>query len=91
MRKRLALRITGEVQGVFYRDFVRRNAVRLGIRGYVRNMPDRSVEAVLEGDEEVLKEALRRCWEGPTISSVKDVDEEWSDSKDEFYEFSVKH
>ena len=46
--------VEGRVQGVFFRDCTRKEAQRLGLTGWVRNMPDGSVEALLQGDEDTL-------------------------------------
>jgi acylphosphatase len=66
-------RVEGRVQGVGFRWFVRREAARLGVAGWVRNNPDGSVEAVAHGTAEQLTEfeaALRR---GPAMSKVTNL------------------
>ncbi len=59
------LRIRGLVQGVFYRDSTRREAQRLGLRGWVRNRSDGSVEAVARGPSEQVAALIDWCHEGP--------------------------
>jgi len=65
--------VRGRVQGVGFRFFAERVALELGIRGWVRNLPDGSVETVAEGEEEVVVRYLERLREGPRASSVEAV------------------
>ena len=65
--------VYGKVQRVFFRKFVRDNALRLGLRGYVRNLNDGSVEVVFEGDEKQIKEMIELCKKGPLGSRVDRV------------------
>jgi len=66
--------VTGRVQGVGYRYFVLREAERLGVAGFARNLPDGSVEVVAEGAEEVLGQLEARLRAGPSFASVAAVD-----------------
>jgi acylphosphatase len=66
--------VTGRVQGVGYRYFVLREAERLGLAGFARNLPDGSVEVVAEGAEEVLGQLETRLRAGPSFASVAAVD-----------------
>ncbi|MFH1456422.1 MAG: acylphosphatase [archaeon] len=68
--KQAKILIYGTVQGVFFRKFVKDNAVNLGVKGYVKNLDDGSVEAVLIGEEEKVEELIIRCWKGPDGSKV---------------------
>jgi len=70
MDKRMTLRVRGRVQGVFYRASARDQAVRLGLRGGVRNRLDGSVELWAEGDEGALDSLLRWCHQGPPAARV---------------------
>ncbi|HOK26280.1 MAG TPA: acylphosphatase [Bacteroidales bacterium] len=66
------IQVTGYVQGVGFRYCTVREARRLGIKGYVRNMPDGSVYIEAEGDREQLEALVRWCNEGPGyVESVK--------------------
>jgi len=65
--------IEGRVQGVGFRYFTRRTARRLGIAGYVRNLPDGSVEALARGSDADLEALERRLREGPPGASVESV------------------
>jgi acylphosphatase len=74
IRKRLVVR--GHVQGVFFRETTRREAERRGVTGWVRNQPDGSVEAVLEGEAEAVERVIERCRSGPPGARVDAVDVE---------------
>ena len=72
IRKRVV--VYGRVQGVFFRDTVRRLAAREGVSGWVRNRPDGAVEAVFEGDPDSVERLVRFCREGPRGAQVKRVE-----------------
>lgn len=63
-------RITGRVQGVSYRAWTRDKARGLNLSGWVRNLPDGSVEAHLQGDEAALRQMLSELKTGPTFAQV---------------------
>jgi len=73
VRKRLV--VHGAVQGVFFRDTARRRARALGVAGWVRNCPDGTVEAVVEGEPDGVDAMVRFCQEGPEGARVDRVDE----------------
>jgi len=85
---RLHIRIFGTVQGVFFRANTRDVAIRLGLTGYVRNIPDGSVEAVAEGPKDKLEEFLEWCKKGPAGATVEKTDFEFSEEK-EFEDFKI--
>lgn len=66
--------VHGRVQGVFFRDTIRRHADRRGVSGWVRNNADGTVEAVLEGEPDALERVVELCREGPRGSVVDRVD-----------------
>ncbi|MFQ5973383.1 MAG: acylphosphatase [Alphaproteobacteria bacterium] len=70
----VSLRITGRVQGVWYRGWVVDNAIELGLRGWVRNRFDGSVETLLAGPPTAVEEMVRRCHEGPPAARVLGVE-----------------
>ncbi len=86
--KRLNIRVYGEVQGVFFRDSVRRKAEEWGIKGFVRNEADGSVYIEAEGRQEVLEKLVNWCWEGPELAEVAKVEIEEGDIKG-FKDFRV--
>ena len=67
------LRIMGRVQGVGYRAWALQMASRLGLRGWVRNRSDGSVEAVIIGEEDAVDRMIEACREGPYAARVADV------------------
>ena len=68
------LRITGTVQGVFYRAWTREQAREFGLAGWVRNCPDGSVEAHFEGDQSAVTKMIERMRQGPPAAGVEDVE-----------------
>ena len=79
--------ISGQVQGVGYREFVRRNALDLQLAGYTENLDDGRVEVVAEGDREDLELLLVRLRMGPTHAVVDEIEVSWGEggSLDRFY------
>lgn len=75
MRELVARRVvaSGHVQGVFFRDRTRREASRRGVTGWVRNRPDGTVEAHLEGAPGAVDELVRWCREGPRHATVYEL------------------
>lgn len=69
------LRIEGRVQGVGYRDWMVREATRLGLHGWVRNRPDGSVQALVDGEEGALRTLLTACRRGPMMARVDRIEE----------------
>lgn len=67
------VRVTGRVQGVAYRAWTRAEADLLGLRGWVRNRGDGSVEALIAGPEERVKDMIAAMSEGPGAARVTDV------------------
>jgi acylphosphatase len=73
MSKAVHLRITGVVQGVGFRYWTTRAALSRGLRGWVRNRHDGSVEALVIGDEEAVEAMIEACRKGPSGSAVDDI------------------
>lgn len=67
----------GHVQGIYFRAFVKENAEKLGINGWVRNLSDGSVEAIFEGDIELIKRLIEICRFQHPLANVTDVRIEW--------------
>ncbi|MCY0850890.1 acylphosphatase [Sulfuracidifex metallicus] len=89
MLKRLQARVYGKVQKVGFRNFVKVNARRLGVKGYAKNLPDGSVEVVAEGHEELLLQLIEFLKIGPLMSKVEKVDFSFVEYKGEFEDFKV--
>ena len=70
--KRLMIR--GRVQGVGFRLWVEREALDLGLKGWVRNRRDGAVEALLAGPPPAVATMVERCWQGPRLAKVQSID-----------------
>jgi acylphosphatase len=81
---RARIRVSGVVQGVGYRYFVRTMAIELGLSGYVRNLPDGTVEVVAEGDRSVIGAFVGELRIGPRYATVERVDLQWEEPKKDF-------
>jgi len=86
---RAHLIIEGRVQGVFFRDSTRREAIELGLCGWVKNRFDGSVEVVAEGPREKVETLIAWCHHGPPIARVTRVHEIKEDYTGEFDSFRV--
>ena len=89
----IEVRITGRVQGVFFRASTAERATELGLRGYVRNLPDGSVEVMAEGTPTAVEALLDFCRTGPPSVRVErvQVDEKPPGSSGEKAVFRVRH
>jgi acylphosphatase len=74
MTVRKRVRAHGRVQGVFFRDTLRRAARREGVAGWATNRADGTVEAVLEGDEQAVERLVELCRRGPGHADVDRLD-----------------
>lgn len=81
--------ISGRVQGVYFRVNTRDAALGFGLRGWVRNLPDGRVEAVIEGKERQVEEMLKWCWQGSPSSRVDKVEVVSESYQGEFEDFSI--
>ena len=73
MKKSVRLYINGIVQGVFFRMFVKENAERYNVKGFVRNLEDKRIEVFLEGNADDVNKMIDLCKKGPKHSQIKDV------------------
>ena len=89
-RTRARVRISGRVQGVFFRDSTREKAQELGLLGYVKNSPDGDVEALFEGPSEAVEEMVRWCGQGPPHASVQNVEANHEPAQDDLMGFEVR-
>lgn len=74
MKKSVRLYIKGTIQGVFYRSFVKENAERYNVKGFVRNLEDGRVEVFLEGNADDVNKMIELCKKGPKHSQIKNVE-----------------
>jgi acylphosphatase len=81
--------ITGRVQGVAFRWEAQQVAARHGVRGWVRNLPDKRVEAVFEGPRAQVNAVLDWCRQGPAVARVDSVDIQWAAYTGEFEDFAI--
>jgi acylphosphatase len=89
MEKRLTMKVSGKVQGVWFRASTREEALKLGLSGSVWNNPDGSVGIIAEGEEEQLQRFLAWCRRGPAMARVTDLDCDWQASRHEFEGFTI--
>ena len=87
--KRIEIIIFGQVQGVFFRQGVKKEADEMGIVGSVKNMQDGSVKIIAEGKEENLEKLVEWCKAGTEFSQVKDIEVKWFDATGEFKNFEI--
>ncbi len=87
---RAHVRVSGQVQGVFFRDSTREKAQELGLSGYVKNTPDDDVEALFEGPEEAVEEMVRWCGQGPPHASVENVEANYEPAQGDLTGFEVR-
>lgn len=86
---RAHLIVTGRVQGVYYRAETRDQAEALGLTGWVKNRPDRSVEVVVEGRREDVEKLIGWCRQGPPVAEVTGVSVSWENYTGEFTKFKI--
>ena len=74
MKKSVRVYIQGTVQGIFFRTFVKENAERHNVKGFVRNLEDGRIEVFLEGSAEDVDKMIELCKVGPKHSDIKNVE-----------------
>ena len=74
MKKSVRLYIEGTVQGIFFRAFVKENAERYNVKGFVRNLDDGRIEVFLEGDTNDVDKMIELCKKGPKHSEIRKVE-----------------
>jgi len=90
MKKSLRLYITGTVQGVFFREFVKSDAEKHNVKGFVRNLEDGRIEIFLEGDNTNVDRVVELCKRGPKHSQIKKVEIKEEKFQD-FKTFKILH
>lgn len=81
--------ISGFVQGVGFRQFIKINADKLVIEGFVRNLSDGRVEAVFQGSKEEIEEMIELCKKGPFLAEAENVQVAWEDQEEKFNGFEI--
>jgi acylphosphatase len=90
MKEGRSLHIHGKVQGVGFRFFATRVARRLGLKGWIQNLRDGSVAAMVEGEAEKIDEWIEEIREGPRYAEVSRIDQQRKDFSGKFGDFDVK-
>lgn len=83
--------VSGRVQGVFFRVETRREANRRNVSGWVRNLSDRRVEAVFEGEKDDVERLIEFCRSGPSGARVNHVEVRWEHYNGEFGGFRIRY
>lgn len=91
LKTRAHVVVSGRVQGVFFRQATKREADSLSVKGWVRNLPDGKVEAVFEGEEDVVHMLVDFVKQGPPRAKVSHVDLAWEAGTGEFRGFAIKY
>ncbi len=81
--------VSGRVQMVMFRDFVTRKAKRVGVRGFVQNLSNGTVEVVAQGEKEALERLIAYLHKGSLLSSVQNVVIEWREPHKIFDAFTL--
>lgn len=81
--------ISGFVQGVGFRQFVKKSAEETQVKGWVRNLEDGRVEAVLQGEIEDIEKMILLCRKGPFLAEIKSVDVIWGESIEKLDVFEI--
>jgi acylphosphatase len=85
MKKSLRLFLTGSLQPMFFNPYIKAEAEKLNVRGFVRILEDKRVEVFIEGDSKAVEAMIPKCKQGPyntKIASVEQRDERFQDFKD---------
>ena len=90
MKKSIRLYISGTVQGVFFRGFIKQNAEKLNVKGFIRNLEDGRIETFLEGNPDEVRKMIEICKKGPRHAMIKKVEEKPERFQD-FKTFKVLH
>jgi len=90
MKTRAHIFIRGKVQGVFFRSEMLREARKQRVNGWVRNLSDGEVEAILEGEEEDVKKLIAFCKRGSQGATVMGIRVAWENYAREFTDFEIR-
>jgi acylphosphatase len=90
-RARVHLLVSGRVQGVAFRAYTEDEARRLGVSGWVRNLPDGRVEVEAEGERAALLGLVRFCERGPPAARVEEVRVDWRAWRGDLGPFATRH
>ncbi len=88
--KQVHVFVSGYVQGIGFRNFIKHHAMKNGVKGWVRNTEDGRVEALFQGDEEKVRHMIAVSGKGPMLAEVKDVQTAWETVETVFDAFAVR-
>jgi len=88
MKRSLRLFITGSVQGIFFRQFIKDHADKNSVKGYIRNLEDGRIEIFLEGSGEDVEAMSSICKRGPQHANIRKI-EERPETFQDFKEFKI--
>lgn len=91
MQKKVTLKISGRVQGVFFRVSAQDKARELNLAGWVKNEANSTVTIEAAGEENKLQELIKWCQEGPECAKVDNVEVNWYPAGKKFSSFIIKH
>jgi len=80
----------GKVQGVFFRAHTREFAVKAEVMGWVRNLPNGTVEAIFEGDKEAIEAVIKLCTESQPYAEVDKYSVGWEEHTGSFASFEIR-
>ena len=90
-KARVNILVSGLVQGVFFRSETEKKARGLGLSGWVRNLPDRRVEILAEGEKTKLEELIVWAERGPDSAKVDNLEISWQEYRKEFDDFEIRY
>lgn len=83
--------VSGFVQGVGFRQYIKYKAKKLNIRGWIKNLSDGRVEGVFDGSGDNLNKIVEICQKGPFLSEVKSIEVDWKfEAGEKFNEFNIR-
>ena len=88
--KTIQIIVSGRVQGVYFRAYIQKQAIKLGITGFAKNNKDGSVEIIARGGQENLKKFITYCHKGPIMAKVNQVIVTEYDTNDTFAHFDIR-
>jgi acylphosphatase len=89
--KQTKMLISGKVQGVFFRDFLKQHASKMGLKGYAKNLHDGKLAVVVQGDDKTIAELVKLCQRGPIFAKVSGVDVKEEETTEEFEYFDIRY
>lgn len=83
--------VSGRVQGVFYREKTKKKSEKLGVTGWVKNLSDGRVEAIFEGDKDMVEDMVNWARKGPIWAKIEALDIVWEDFTGQFNNFEIRY